>query len=243
MVVNQGVLQIMTRTRWIIFAIACTLLLGILVANSKKNDVNVSNLDPAKVINEGDSADHVFGNKDAKVILVEYGDFQCPGCGAAFTQLKSIKETYKDQMAFVFRNFPLTSIHPNALAAATAAGAADKQGKFWEMHDLLYQNQKAWENLSVSQRGDAFIGYAKQLSLNTDTFKQDMSSQSVSNKISSDRALGARVKVDSTPTLFLNGQKLSNDVITSVVQSDGKLLKDKIEAAIKAAGGTVPSSN
>ena len=75
MVVNQGVLQIMTRTRWIIFAIACTLLLGILVANSKKNDINVSNLDPAKVINEGDSSDHVFGNKDAKVILVEYGDF------------------------------------------------------------------------------------------------------------------------------------------------------------------------
>jgi protein-disulfide isomerase len=233
----------MTRTRWIIFAIACVLLLGILVSSSKKNNVNVSKLDPEKILTEGDSADHVFGNKDAKVVLIEYGDFQCPGCGAAYPQLKTLSETYKDQVAFVFRNFPLTTIHPNALAAATAAGAAAKQGKFWEMHDLLYESQKSWENLSVAQRGDAFIGYAKQLGLNVDTFKQDMSSQSVANKISSDRSLGARVKVDSTPTLFLNGTKVQNDVITSVVQSDGKLLKEKIEAAIKATGGTLPTTN
>jgi protein-disulfide isomerase len=233
----------MTRTRWIIFAIACLLLLGVLVANSKKNDIDVSKLDAAKVITEGEAADHVFGNKDAKVVLVEYGDFQCPGCAGAYSQLKTIKETYKDDMAFVFRHFPLTAIHPNALASSTVAAAAGKQGKFWEMHNLLYETQKTWENLSVTQRGDTFKSYAKQLGLNVDTFTQDMSSRAVANKIASDRALGSKTGVNSTPTLFLNGEKLSDEVVTSVVQGDGKLLKDKLDAAIKAAGGTVPKAD
>ena len=233
----------MTRTRWIIFSIACVLLLGILVTNSKRDSIDVSKVDPAKVIVDGDGADHVYGKKDAKVVLIEYGDFQCPGCGVAYTQLKTIKEQYKDQIAFVFRNFPLTTLHPNALAAATAAGAAGEQGKFWEMHNLLYENQKAWESLSVTQRGDVFIGYAKQLGLNVDTFKNDMSSKAVANKIASDRAIGARVNVDSTPTLFLGNQKLSTTIVNSVVQSDGKLLTDKLDEAIKAAGGTVPTKS
>jgi protein-disulfide isomerase len=232
----------MSRTRWIIFAIACVLLLGILVANSKKNDVNVSNVDPAKIITSGDTADHVYGNKDSKVVLMEYGDFQCPGCGAAYPELKSIKEAYKDKIAFVFRNFPLTTLHPNALAAATTAGAAAKQGKFWEMHNLLYESQKSWENLTISDRGDAFIGYAKQLGLNVDTFKQDMSSQAVASKISSDRALGAKQNVNSTPSLFLNGKLVPNNIVTGVIQGDGKLLKAELDKAIQESGGTPPSA-
>jgi protein-disulfide isomerase len=214
-----------------------------LVANSKKDSIDVSKLDGTKVITSGIETDHVFGNKDAKVVLVEYGDFQCPGCGGAYPKLKVLKETYKDEMAFVFRNFPLTTIHPNALTAASVAGAADKQGKFWDMHNLLYENQSAWENLSVSQRGDAFKNYATQIGLNVDTFLTDLSSADVAKKISSDRALGAKMKVDATPTIFLNGDKMPSDVVNDLTQKDGTLLKQKIEAAIKAAGGTLPTAN
>src|SRR6478672_343329 len=132
----------MTRSRWIIFVLICVVTLGGLVLLSKKDTVNVDKEDPTKAVSETASSigDHVYGNKAAKVVLIEYGDFQCPGCGGAFPQLKTIKETYKDQIAFIFRDFPLTTIHPNALAAATAAESAGLQGKFWEMHDMLYEN-------------------------------------------------------------------------------------------------------
>lgn len=232
----------MTRTRWIIFALACALLLGVLVVNSKKDDVDVSQLNPGTLITEGDATDHVYGNKNAKVVIYEYGDFQCPGCGGAHPQLKTIKEKYKDQIAFVFRNLPLTSIHPNALAAATVAGAAAQQGKFWEMHDKLYENQSAWENLSASQRGDVFVDYAQQLGLNVDQFKTDLTSRAVSNKISTDRALAAKVKAEATPTILIGDEKMPSDVINNLVQQDGKLLSERIEAAIKASGGTLPAS-
>ena len=95
----------MTRSRWIIFAVLCVAVLGGLVLFSKKDSVDVSNLDPAKAVSETETAigDQVYGNKAAKVVLIEYGDFQCPGCGGAFPQLQTIKELYKDKIAFMFR--------------------------------------------------------------------------------------------------------------------------------------------
>jgi protein-disulfide isomerase len=218
------------------------LLLGVLVANSKKDAIDVSKIDGTKLITSGPEADYVYGNKDAKVVLVEYGDFQCPGCGGAYPKLKFLKEEFKDQMAFTFRHFPLTTIHPNALTAASAASAAGKQGKFWEMHNILYENQNAWENLAVNQRGDVFKNYAKQIGLNVETFTEDLSSSDVSRKISTDRALGAKMKVDSTPTIFLNGEKMSTDVVNDLTQKNGTLLKERIEAAIKSTGGTLPKA-
>jgi len=232
-----------TKTRWIVFAIACLILLGFLVVNSKRDEVDVSKIDPSVLITEGNAADQVYGNKQAKVVLIEYGDFQCPGCGGAFPGLKTIKETYKDQMAFTFRHFPLTSIHPNALAAASTAAAAAKQGKFWEMHDKLYENQTSWQNLSAEQRGNVFKGYAEQLGLNIDQFNTDLTSKEVSEKIAFDRAIAGKLNVTSTPTLYLGKEKLSEEVVSDLIQKDGKLLRDKIEAAIKEAGGTVPEKN
>ena len=116
----------MTRSRWIIFALICIFTIGGLILLSKKDQVNVDNMDASKAMSETTTAigDQVYGDKSSKVVLIEYGDFQCPGCGGAFPQLKTIKETYKDKIAFIFRNFPLTTIHPNALAASTAAEAA-----------------------------------------------------------------------------------------------------------------------
>jgi len=232
----------MTRTRWIIFALICVVVLGGLVLLSKKDTVDVSGMDPSKVVSETETAigDRVYGDVSSKVVLIEYGDFQCPGCGGAFPQLKLIKEEYKDKIAFIFRNFPLTTLHPNALAAATAAEAAGLQGKFWEMHDALYENQSAWENIDASKRTDVFAGYAKDIGLDAEKFVTDLSDPRVSAKINRDRAFGKKLNVNGTPTVYVNDQKLSDTEITDLTQSTGDQLRGKLNAALKAVGDKPP---
>lgn len=229
----------MTKTRWIIFAVICALALGALIIFAKKDKVNVDNIDPAQIIT-GDNGDHVFGNKDAKVVLFEYGDFQCPGCGGAYPQLKTITEKYKNQVAFVFRNMPLTTIHPNAFAAATAAEAASLQGKYWEMHDKLYETQNDWSSASATARTDIFAGYANELGLNVDKFKADLTSKTVSDKISRDRAIANKLNVDSTPTIYVDSEKMDSATITDVVQQKGDLLMKKLNDKLKAANVALP---
>lgn len=235
----------MTKTRWIVFIAVCVAILGGLVLFSKKDDVNVADIDASKVIAETETVpgDHVWGNKDAEVVLVEYGDFQCPGCGGAYPNLKTIKETYKDQVAFVFRNLPLTSIHPNALAAATAAEAAAMQGKFWEMHDKLYDNQTLWSDTDASSRTDVFVGYASELGLNTDQFKSDLSNPKVTAKISRDRALANKLKLTGTPSLMIGETKLDEESTSDLIGEKGDKLKKKLDEALKAAGVEAPKTN
>lgn len=227
----------MTRSRWIIFALICVFTLGGLVLFSKKDSVDVASIDPSKAISETQTAigDHVYGNKASEVVVIEYGDFQCPACGGAYPNLKQIKETYKDSIAFIFRNFPLTAIHPNALAASTAAEAAGLQGKFWEMHDHLYETQTAWSNIEASKRTDIFVGYAKSLGLDTEKFKTDLSDPKVSAKIRRDQSIGKELNISSTPTVYFGKEKLSTEEVNDLVQKDGALLTKKIEDALKAS--------
>lgn len=205
----------MSNKAWIIFAAVCVLILGSLVALSNSKKANVSNVDTNKVQlaseTSGNIADHVFGQKDSTVVLMEYGDFQCPGCGGMHPTVKTLIEKYEDQITFVFRNFPLTQIHPNALVAAAAAESAGLQGKYWEMHDKLFESQSSWQNASVNERIDLFASYAKELGLNEAKFRSDIASDNVSKKISFDLALGKKINVSSTPTFILNGKELSND--------------------------------
>lgn len=227
----------MTRSRWIIFVLICVVTIGGLILLSKKDAVNVNDIDPSKAVSESETSigDRVYGDKTSEIVLIEYGDFQCPGCGGAFPQLKSLKETYSDKIAFIFRNFPLTAIHPNALAAATAAEAAGLQGKFWEMHDKLYENQTAWSNIDPSKRSDVFIGYAEDIGLDTTKFKSDLSDPKIAAKISRDRAIGNKLGVSSTPTLYLGNEKLSEAEVSDLIQGTGEKLRDKIDAKLKAA--------
>lgn len=229
----------MDRTRWIIFAVICVVLLGGLVLNKKSSDVNVDKIDPAKVVTSDSKGsqipDHVFGTTAKKVVLIEYGDFQCPGCGSLYPSLHPVKEKYKDQLTFIFRNFPLTSIHPNALAASTAAEAAGLQGKWWEYHDMLYENQDAWSSADTDKRTDIFVAYAKELGLDTTQFKKDLESKKISDKIDRDQALGKKIGATSTPTLVLNGKTLSQDQ-----WSTSQKLEATIVEAIKASGQTLP---
>lgn len=231
----------MTPIRWIIFAAVAVLALGSLVVFSARDRIDVDDVDVNAIVRDGVYADRVFGNPDARVVVIEYADFQCPGCAGAYPQLNAIKEAYGDDIAFVYRHFPLTSIHPNALAAAAAAEAAGAQGKFWEMHDLLFQGQDAWESLSAETRGAQFESYAESLELDIDQFRTDITSEKVTNKIAYDRAVGGKAMVDSTPTVFVNGEKLSSEAINDLVQQSGDQLRDKIDSSIRQSGGTPPA--
>lgn len=231
----------MDRNKWLIFLGLCVAIVAGLVVFSSKDKVNVDNTNAFTIIKDKEIPDQVFGNPNAKVVLYEYGDFQCPGCAGAYANLKQLKETYKDQMAFVFRSFPLTSAHPHAFAASASAEAAGLQGKFWEMHNVIYANQDQWKNLSPEARTKTFEQYAKDLGLDMTKFKTDVSSKKVSDKINFDRALGLKLGVDSTPSLFLDNKKVADDVINDLIQQSGSKLKSNIESLIKSTGGSLPS--
>lgn len=152
-------------------------------------------------------SNHTFGT-GTKVTLVEYGDFQCPSCAAYFPIVSELKEKYKNDMTFQFRHFPLTQIHPNAFSAHRAAEAAGRQGKFWEMHDKLYQNQLAWTNDTAFRT--TLEGYAKDLGLDVEKFKTDYASSEVNDIINADISEGNKLQIDSTPSFLLNGEIIEN---------------------------------
>lgn len=221
----------MTKKAWIIFVAVVVVLLGgmIYLSNKDKSTADVSKVTTTDVLpataGSGNIADHVFGQPKSKVTLIEYGDYQCPGCGSAYPIIKSLTEKYQGQLTFVFRNFPLTSIHPNARVAAAAAEAAGLQGKYWEMHNKLYENQSDWNQLSVDQRNNYFYNLASQLGLKTDQFKSDFESRAVNQKITYDQALGKKDNVQGTPTFFLNGKELNQYV------KDGKFVAANTDGA------------
>ena len=146
------------------------------------------------------------------VVLEEYGDYQCPPCGQLHPVLKQIEHEYGDQLRVVFRHFPLTKIHKNAMIAAQAAEAARNQGKFWEMHDRLYRNQNVWKDLPDAR--PTFIEYARELGLNVERFSREMDSPEVQQRIASDMQRGSGVGVTGTPTVFIEGQMLRFEATT-----------------------------
>lgn len=228
----------MNKKTWIIFAVICVAVLGGLIAFSRKDSVNVSDIDQAKQQTasaaNGNIADHVFGKADSKVTLIEYGDFQCPYCGQAHPQVKSVTEAYKDKIAFVFRNYPLPTMHPNAKAAAAAVEAAGLQGKYWEMNNKIYETQNDWNNLSTDKRTDIFVSFAKAVGVkDAEKFKADMSSQDVNKKINFDLALGNKAQVTGTPSFYLNGTKVTDEVSSSIINGDGSKLREALDNLLK----------
>jgi protein-disulfide isomerase len=222
----------MSSKGWIIFIAICVVLFGGLVIWSGRDRVDVAGVDlnsiqPASS-DSGDIGEHVYGNKDAKVVLIEYGDFQCPGCGSAHPIVKDLSEKYEDQMAFVYRNFPLTSIHPNARAAAAAAEAAGIQGKYWEVHNALFENQDEWSDASTEDRGDVFARYAEQSGLDKAAFSALLTDRSadINKKINFDIALGRKANVSGTPTFFLNGTLLDSEQFNSKESFENALLEE-----------------
>jgi protein-disulfide isomerase len=146
------------------------------------------------------------------VTIEEFGDYQCPPCGALHPTLKTLKNEYGNRIKLVFYHFPLTQIHNHALEASYAAAAAGLQGKFWEMHNLLYENQSAWSE--VGDFRPIAISFARQIGLDTTRFTRDMNGLKVMALVSADEQRANALGVNSTPTVFINGQIIPNENLT-----------------------------
>jgi protein-disulfide isomerase len=162
-------------------------------------------------------ADHRSGPDDAPVTLVEYGDFECPSCGAAYPNVEDVRRKMGARLRFVFRHFPLTQMHPHAMHAAEAAEAAGAQGKFWQMHAMLFEHQDALEDADL-------VRYAKALHLDDKRFASELASEAHVERIRKDIGSGIRSGVNGTPTFFING-----------VRYDGSWEASDLLAALEAA--------
>jgi protein-disulfide isomerase len=150
----------------------------------------------------------VRGAENAALTLVEFGDYQCPSCGYYAPIVDEMLHRYPQDVKLVFHHYPLVGIHPWAMAAAKAAEAAGDQGKFWEMHDMLYANQEAW---SRSQNAESmFLSFAAQIGLDNNRFMQSMRSPLVEQRVLEDVVRAREGKVDVTPTFFINGQRVTS---------------------------------
>ncbi len=155
---------------------------------------------PVLTMPVSEDRDHIQGPTDAAATLIEYGDYECPYCGAAYPIVKEVQARMGERLRFVFRNFPITTAHPHAEQAAEAAEAAAVQGSFWEMHDLLYENQKRLENEDLR-------GYAEQLGLDVGHFDTELSEHVHADRVHDDFLSGVRSGVNGTPTFYINGSR------------------------------------
>ena len=164
--------------------------------------------------------DHIQGLSDAQATLVEYGDYECPFCGQAYPIIKAVQRRLGSRLRFVFRNFPLTEMHPHAQKAAMAAEAAGAQGQFWPMHDLLYENQDALDERSLAR-------YAESLRLDVERFRSELRAETYASRVHEDFMSGVRSGVNGTPTMFVNG-----------VRHDGPWDAESLTAALTTTAHT-----
>lgn len=206
---------------------------------NQQYDQWIASLDRSKYIDKeernGNLGDNYEGNKDAKVFIVEYADYQCPGCATTFPYLSEIVEEYKGKVGLIFRSFIL-SYHKNGTAAAHAANAAALQG-YWQAYaTILFKNQSEWEDLDTGKRDTKFKSYFEEASKNqgnADQFLSDMNSEAVKKKVKSDMAVAKLVNITETPTIIINGEKLPT---ISVNESTfKKTVHEMIDAALKKA--------
>jgi formate-nitrite transporter family protein len=159
--------------------------------------------------------DHVQGSATAAVTLVQYGDYECPYCGAAYPIIREVQSRMGDRLRFVFRNFPIPTSHPHAEQAAEAAEASDAQGRFWEMHDMLYENQRRL-------RDEDLLAYAERLELDVERFAKELEEHVHAERIHEDFMSGVRSGVNGTPTFYINGTRHDDsyeaDVLLAAVE-------------------------
>lgn len=204
----------MNRRFLIIMAVAIAAFAALIVVNKKDADAPNSG---------GQITNHVFNKGSSGVTVIEYGDFQCPACFSYYPIFKQLKEEYKDTVTFQFRNFPIISAHPNAMAAHRAAEAASNQGKFWEMHDLLYERQKSWEK--SNNAAEIFSGYATELGLNMEQYTTDVNSSATNANIQADFKAGEEIGVTGTPGFVIDGKLIENP---NSVEAFKKLIDEAI---------------
>lgn len=154
--------------------------------------------------------DHIQGNPDASIELVEYGDYECPYCASAHLEIKKVQKQLGNKLKFVFRNFPLTNIHRHALKAAIASEVAGDMNKFWEMHDILFKNQRYLSD-------EDLVGYAEKIGLDAEIFEKKIPDAKYEEKVEQDLESGLRSGVNQTPSFFINGQKYEGDSSATMI--------------------------
>lgn len=184
---------------------------------------------PRRAPMPGAQPPHAVGPEAAPVVLEEFGDFQCPPCGRMHPVIQQIEKDYGDRLRFVFRHYPLQQIHKNAFSAARAAEAAGMQGKFWEMHDVIFDNQTQWAE-SAEPR-PTFVEYARRIGLNVEKFQADVAHQDTADRIGADYQRGASMGVTGTPSFFVNGRELP-----AVEALSETYLRAQIDQALRAQG-------
>lgn len=213
---------------WVVFVVAIVALMyGMYYLSSKEGQsqkTGASQLETSLAFNA--EKDRYQGNKEAKTVLIEYADFQCPACRVYYTALRDVEKAYSQDVVLVYRYFPLSQIHFNAKAAAYAAEAAYRQGKFWEMHDQLFETQETWSRMGNQNAKNYFITLAKTIGLDTAKFTADMNSREIAQLVDVSYAAGEGAGVNSTPTLFLDGKKIEPTTVSA--------LEGLVEEAIKA---------
>lgn len=216
------------KNPWIIFGgIIALLFVGAFYIAGTAGEVN----------NEGiEEITHIKGNPDAEVVLVEYSDFQCPACRAMFPVLAGLMEQYGEQIRFEYRHFPIERAHPYAVQAGAAAEAAGQQGKFYEFHDLLFDNQQEW---SASPTPNVFFAqYAEQLELDMDMYSRHANASLLRDKVRAQQKQALEAGVTGTPTMFLNGERMEystyDEFITQVTAAIDPSLAPQAESAESA---------
>jgi protein-disulfide isomerase len=235
----------MSKQFWGVVVVIVLIFVGIFAFSHKSNGSSTST--------NGSPSNHTEGSSPLGVTLVEYGDYQCPYCGQYYPIVKQVQQEYSNRIVFQFRNYPLTQLHQNAFAGARAAEAASLQGKFWQMHDILYeQNDLSQQDTSLATWLNSsnpltyFDQYAQQLGLNINKFNQDYNSDQVDNTINADMAAGDSAAkavtgqpIQGTPTFFLDGKVIN--VNESVSSFESLINAELAKKAGKAS--TTPSSS
>jgi protein-disulfide isomerase len=219
----------------ILTCLGIVLVVGALVAYGEYQDKQAS-ISP--LTNNVEADDHITGNRDAAVTVIEYGDFQCPACATYAPLMERLYTEYGDRVRFVFRHYPLISLHPMADEGAMAAEAASMQGKFFEFSKILFDRQDGWSK--TTNPLDSFVGYAAELGLNEEQFKNDYKGSAAKQSIRADQASGNAAGVSGTPTFFVNGKKIESP---RGYEAFKKILDDELAATAApapAASGTFP---
>jgi NhaA family Na+:H+ antiporter len=206
----------------VMIAALCVTLVLVRSSRQSINTRDIASSDPP-----GAQPQHVRGNADAKVTLEEFGDFQCPSCGVYYGELKKIEDENGQRLRVIFREYPLYPNHKYGLLAAQAAEAAGMQDRFWEMHDKLYENQKAWSDAKDAQ--PIFLDYANQIGLDVDRFNRDLDGVAVGSRITLDGIRAHSLGVVGTPTIFINGKEVKADSLSP----DG--IREMIKTALSGA--------
>lgn len=226
----------MSKQFWALIVIIVLVLVGVFAFTGNKS--NNSGGSSSQLTN------HVEGQGKDNVTLVEYGDYECPFCGEYYPTVKQVEQEFDQQIHFQFRNFPLTSVHPNAFAGARAAEAASLQGKFWQMHDMLYENQdptgKSGWVVSSDPLGQYFVSFAQQLGLNVNQFKTDFASDKVNNLINADMAEGNKLGITGTPTFYLDNKQVQ---VGNTVADFEKILSAEIAKKTGQSSSTSSTSS